>query len=73
MKLIRRFWLNRKVDPTGISGLGLVAQGIEFPDGQCVLFWPNYGTIGVYPQMSALIAVHGHEGATVVEWIDDPN
>ncbi len=36
---MRIFLLDRKVDESGVSGSGIVAEGIEFGDGTVVLHW----------------------------------
>jgi hypothetical protein len=38
-RLPRRFQLVRLEDPGGISGVGVVADGVEFSDGTAVLRW----------------------------------
>jgi hypothetical protein len=68
---IRRFLLVRERDMTGISGTGIVAEGAKFRSGMCVLQWRREPyTVGIFQSLSDLIAVHGHEGATQVEFID---
>lgn len=68
---MRRFRLNRLVDVSGVSGTGVVALGVLLSDGKVVLHWQQSdGAIGTYPSMEAVERIHGHEGATVVEWID---
>lgn len=70
---MRRFYLRRLVDETGISGTGLVAEGVVFGSGRCVLTWRTAWTsIAVYDDIAALEAIHGHGGRTRVEWIDPP-
>jgi hypothetical protein len=67
----RRFIARRNNDPSGVSGTGIVACGVEFSDGQVVLSWlTRVRSIGVYPSMEALEKVHGHGGDTVIEWVD---
>lgn len=67
----RRFVLNRLEDETGISGVGLVAQGVEFEDGQCVLRWlTEHRSTAVYPSVDTLLHLHGHSGKTRVDWVD---
>lgn len=67
----RRFVLNRKTDATGTSGTGLVAEGVEFSDGTCVLHWlTQYSSVALYKDVATLERIHGHEGATVVRWVD---
>lgn len=67
----RRFVLNRTEDETGISGVGLVAQGIEFEDGVCVIRWmTEHRSTAMYPSIDTLIHLHGHNGKTRVDWVD---
>lgn len=69
----RRFVLNRKVDTSGLSGTGIVVDGILFPDGQVVLSWRGrVHSLEVFPNIEMLMDIHGHNGATVIEWIDPP-
>lgn len=69
---MRRFYLNRKEDISGVSGVGRVAEGIQFHDGQCVMSWfGQHHSIAVYPNIEDLECIHGHEGRTKVEWADD--
>ncbi|MBD0734113.1 hypothetical protein [Streptomyces sp. CBMA29] len=70
----RRFRLVRDLDITGISGDGHVVDGIEFVDGYVALRWrrpPN--SLAIYGSMDDVIAIHGHDGATRVEYLDPPN
>lgn len=66
----RTFELIRYEDVSGISGTGAVAEGCVFTDGSVALRWhgPNPST-AVWPNLDAIIAVHGHDGATVVRWL----
>ncbi len=67
----RRFVLDRKEDETGVSGTGIVAHGIQWRNGEMVLHWPSLGgTTALYKSADQLIAIHGHDGKTVIEWID---
>lgn len=69
----RRFVLNRKHDPTGTSGTGLVAEGVQFSNGQVVIHWlSQLEAINVYGNALVLERLHGHDGSTLVEWLD-PN
>jgi hypothetical protein len=74
----RTFVLIRDVDVTGMSGTGAVADGVVFPDGTTVLRWrdvtgPNYdrgvrATTVVHESPESVDALHGHNGATHIEW-----
>ena len=64
---LKLFMLNRKQDATGVSGTGIVARGIIFPTGKCVMEWQTKHTsIAVYDSLPELMAIHGHDGKTEV-------
>lgn len=66
----RRFVLRRDDDETGISGTGVVAEGIEFSTGWCALSWmTNAHSVGVYPNIKELERIHGHNGRAVIVWL----
>lgn len=68
---VRRFQLVRHVDVSGVSGTGAVAEGVEFTDGTVSLRWyGEWPTTSLWPDIRAVEAVHGHNGATTVDWID---
>lgn len=79
---MRRFHIQRDVDVTGLSGTGVVAQGVEFDDGTTVVRWmelpessENYqrgvrATTVIFPAVTAVEALHGHNGATRIDWQD---
>lgn len=80
---MRRFVLYRTEDVTGISGLGTVAEGVQFSDGTVVLRWlapyiaATHRERGVKPttvmheDIQSVQALHGHNGATMVQWVDE--
>ena len=66
---IRTFHLQRDSDPSGVTGIGVVAVGVQFPNGKCVISWIDYfSAIGVYDNIEQLIHIHGHGGVTKVVW-----
>lgn len=69
---MRRFRLIRDVDVSGVSGIGVVAEGVEFTDGEAVIHWfGEYVTTTTHPKgMESIEAIHGHGGLTRVEWLD---
>lgn len=68
---IRRFLLVRERDLTGVSGTGIVAEGAMFSGGLSVLQWLREPyAVGMYQSLSDLINIHGHEGATEIQFID---
>jgi len=67
----KRFFLVRKQDISGVSGCGAVAEGVQYSDGTCVLKWTTEtSSMGIYHSHVELIHIHGHGGATEIEWID---
>lgn len=68
----RRFLLHRRIDVTGVSGTGIVADGVMFDDGICVLHWRGEDRSTVlWESLDPLQRVHGHDGATRVAWVDE--
>lgn len=68
---MRRFVLDRKEDATGTSGTGVVAEGIQFSNGQVVIHWlSQLEAINVYANTVVLDRIHGHDGRTTVRWLD---
>ncbi|GAA1711892.1 hypothetical protein GCM10009745_70010 [Kribbella yunnanensis] len=68
----RRFRLIRHHDVSGVSGTGPVAEGVQFTDGAVALRWyGDYPTTTVWDGIESVVAIHGHGGATEVEWLDD--
>lgn len=57
---------------SGVSGTGHVADGVMFPDGTCVIRWRTmFSSTAIYNNLDTLLNIHGHEGATGIEWVDD--
>lgn len=68
---MRRFFLQRQVDVSGVSGTGRVADGVAFADGSAVVRWlGDRPSTVVWPRLADAEAIHGHGGATVIVWID---
>lgn len=68
---MRRFIFRRYEDETGVSGTGVVVQGVEFPNGQVALQWQTEtGSIVLWNNIHDAIKVHGHDGKTKLEWVD---
>lgn len=82
-KRLRRFKLVRTEDESGVSGTGIVAVGVQFPDGAVVFEWLNEQNPDLDASQNGLtvkqapdgvedtIAIHGHDGRTQIEWIDE--
>lgn len=68
---LKLFLLNRKVDESGVSGVGIVARGIIFESGKCAVEWvTEHQSIAIYDDVETLMAIHGHGGKTEIR-IDD--
>lgn len=68
----RRWYLYRKADETGISGCGVVAWGIQFPDRTVSYRWNTAPrTFQSADSIQDVQHIHGHEGKTEVRWIDE--
>jgi hypothetical protein len=51
----------RQYDETGVSGEGVVIEGVTLATGQCIAHWlfpPPRGSIAVFDSMSDFITVH---------------
>lgn len=68
--LPRLFQLHRETDVTGISGTGVVAYGVLFPDGVTVIRWRgHHQSTVVWESLADVDAIHGHNGATRIIWL----
>lgn len=77
---MRMFTLHRHADPSGISGTGVVAEGVQFSDGVVCLRWLPAGTARsdrvrptttVHDDIDSVEALHGHGGDTLIVWCGD--
>lgn len=67
--LMRSFVLDRSEDATGTSGTGIVAEGVEFSNGQCAVHWlSQLETVTVYANVKVVERLHGHDGRTKVRF-----
>lgn len=63
------FKLNRIEDEGGVSGTGIVAEGVVFSNGRCVISWlTDISSIAIYDSIEMVEKVHGHQGKTRIEW-----
>lgn len=68
---MRRFHFKRNEDETGISGKGIVAEGVVLTSGRVVVNWlTKYPTISIYDTMIDAEFLHGHDGKTEIVWLD---
>jgi hypothetical protein len=72
MYKMRNFVLIRNEDISGVSGTGVVAEGIEFTNGTCALSWLTVNkSEAFYPNIKVLEHIHGHDGATDVVFVGE--
>ena len=65
------FTLHRTEDPSGVSGTGEVAWGIEWPDGAVALRWHgDHPSTAAWEDIRHVEAIHGHNGKTTVTYSD---
>ena len=71
--------LLRAEDPTGISGLGIVAELVEWSDGTAAVRWlpakagwPPIAkpTTVIHDDIASVIGLHSHDGKTRIVWAD---
>jgi hypothetical protein len=69
----RLFALHRDRDVTGISGTGLVADGVLWPDGSASIRWRgDRPSIVFWHDLDHAEQIHGHGGHTRLVFADDP-
>ena len=70
---MRRIRLLRETDASGVSGVGVVAEGVVLSSGRVVLEWSTPAaprSLVIWDSLADAERVHGHNGATTVEWVD---
>ena len=68
---LKRFYLARDQDITGVSGTGIVAEGVLFSTGWVALTWlAAVNSLVFYPSIDNVEAIHGHSGSTRIMWLD---
>lgn len=69
---MRRFQLIRDEDVSGVSGVGVVAEGVQFGDGQAAIHWiGQWPTTTPHPSMLSIESVHCHGGLSRIKWLDE--
>jgi len=68
---MRQFHLHRDEDESGVSGTGVVAEGVMFTNGKCVLSWlTTHTSVAVYDNVETVLNIHGHAGKTRLVWLE---
>lgn len=71
---MRRFYLNRTKDETGISRTGRVLEGVRTQSGRVFVEWrPPHKTMGIYDSMEQFRTIHVdcHPSCNNVIWLDE--
>lgn len=58
---MRRFVMHREQDASGVSGTGLVLEGVLFSTGVVVIHWltpPPRGSISVFDSLDQFLTIH---------------
>ena len=58
---MRRFVMHREHDVSGVSGTGLVLEGVLFSTGVVVIHWltpPPRGSISVFDSLDQFLSIH---------------
>lgn len=67
--MMKNFTLYRMEDETGVSGVGIVAEGVQFSNGKCVLTWlTEFSSVAIYDSIDLVDKIHGHNGGTKIIW-----
>ena len=66
---MRTFRLVRKEDVSGVSGTGVIAEGVEWENKRVTLSWlGKHHTTENLDSIQEVEDIHGHEGRTEVVW-----
>lgn len=64
---MKTFYLFRKEDVSGTSGVGVVAEGVIFDNGMVAMTWlSEFPTVTMFPKVRDVMRIHSHEGRTVM-------
>jgi hypothetical protein len=58
---MRSFTMQREADASGVSGTGLVLEGVQFSTGVVVIHWltpPPRGSISVFDSIEQFLSIH---------------
>jgi len=61
------FFVVRHMDLHGNTGRGIVAEGVIFSSGKCVMTWlDKIASINIFQSVDEMLAIHGHGGKTII-------
>ncbi len=65
--VLKPFHLFRHEDASGISGTGIVAVGVVWPNGRATMHWISYRSSSEdHASIDSLMEIHGHGGKTEI-------
>ena len=68
---MKTFELIREIDISGVSGTGIVAEGIIFSDGRIAMRWlTETATTVIFDCIEDVQTIHGHNGSTVIRYVN---
>ncbi len=68
--MMRPFVLQRDEDVSGVSGVGVVAEGVEFSDGTAAMRWlSEHKSTAIYASIADLKTIHEHDGKSRVTYV----
>lgn len=71
LNALRRIYLQRDEDVSGVSGVGIVAYGVVFPDDSVVLRWDTVVRSTVmYDNLTDCEKIVGHGGKTRIVFME---
>lgn len=66
---MRAFKLVRNADVSGVSGTGVVAEGVVWSDGEVTLRWlGQHPTTEDLQSIGDVLYIHGHGGSTEIKY-----
>lgn len=70
---MRMFNLIRLIDASGVSGSGVVAEGVIWSDKTVTVSWlTKTSSKNFYACIEDVIEIHGHDGRTQIVWREFP-
>ncbi len=60
---MRSFTMERAFDASGVSGTGIVLEGVQFSTGVVVIHWltpPPRGSISMFDSLDQFLSIHVH-------------
>lgn len=68
---MKTFVLHRVHDVSGVSGTGIIAEGVQLSNGKVVISWfGKHQSTVVWDNIDSVEAIHGHNGLTKIVWSD---